>query len=224
VIEAMVAAGTESAAPSKVSLKKKGKKRKISKHIADSVVNSKNAISSRDTGAGEQLEIANDPTSLTATKTTSAPTQKRRKIASHVKDPAEAAAYLTAWQSKSGWKFNKNTQSWLIRHMYSDKLSKATFATLLAYLDAAGDSIKQRVIDDATSRAVRYQTTSNHAKGESTETASISTANFRTSAMLASDAEAIEEAKDWEQLSEHDKRKEYKRARKLLDTLKVTNA
>jgi WKF domain len=214
----MVAATTESAVPSKVSLRKKGKKRKISKHIADSVVNSKNATSSRDSG-GEQLEIANDSTSLT---TSSAPVQKRRKVVSHVKDPTEAATYLTAWQNKSGWKFNKNTQSWLIRHMYTDKLSKATFATLLAYLDAAGDSIKQRVMDDATRRAVRYQTSSS-SNSNSTDAASTSAVNPSTT-MFASDAEAIDEAKDWEQLSEHDKRKEYKRARKLLDTLKVTKA
>jgi WKF domain len=219
----MVAASTESAAPSKASLRKKGKKRKISKHIADSVVHSKNANSSRN-GGGEPLEIANDAKSPIAAIPSSAPMQKRKKIAPHVKDPTDAAAYLTAWQNKSGWKFNKNTQSWLIRHMYSDKLSKATFATLLAYLDAAGDSIKQRVINDATRRAVRYQT-SNNTKGESTESASMSTAKDSTgSTMFASDAEAIDEAKDWEQLSEHDKRKEYKRARKLLDTLKVMNA
>jgi|MDSY01.1.fsa_nt_gb hypothetical protein len=51
----------------------------------------------------------------------------------HVKEPEEAAEYLTEWRAKnegeaSVWRFNKATQSWLLRHMYKrDKVVKDTF-------------------------------------------------------------------------------------------------
>ena len=42
---------------------------------------------------------------------------------SDVKDPVEAAAYLKAWEARGtmgagSWRFNKSTQSWILRHMY----------------------------------------------------------------------------------------------------------
>ena len=61
------------------------------------------------------------------------PGSKSKSSNSHVKDPEEAAEYLRQWQlSKQGkpssWRFNKSTQSWLLRHMYKrDRVAKEPF-------------------------------------------------------------------------------------------------
>lgn len=145
------------------------------------------------------------------------------------KAPTEAAAYLEQWEQNnenelSTWKFNKNTQSWLIRHMYeADKVSKSSFNLLLRYLEGLkGESARTRIKTEASRRAIRYR--QHQAKGSEkadfdTKTedsgveskTSISSSNF--------DEGAVDEEERWKNLSEHDKRKEYKRARKVLESI-----
>ena len=215
--------------------KKKGKKRRISKHIADAAKNK--------SATNPQQVVVDEPKNAdTATNTPAvavvAKKHKRRKT-SAVKDPAEAATYLMAWQKQheqnggsesasGGWKFNKNTQSWLIRHMYeADKVSKANFEVLLDYLKAGDQNTIQRCREDATRRALRYQklTTSSAAPPTNPED-SVKNSSDAAVTKPQDDGDAAnasrqveDEEERWNKLDEHEKRKEYKRARKVLDQL-----
>merc|ERR1712032_678716 len=81
---------------------------------------------------------------------------KKKKKRKHVKDPTEVTTYLSAWKhrnSGTNWKFNKNTQSWIVRHMYNScKVNKDTFALLIDYLMSGDDSLKSRVRSEAMKR------------------------------------------------------------------------
>jgi hypothetical protein len=152
----------------------------------------------------------------------------------------EAASYLSLWKLQqttpqdgaSVWKFNKNTQSWLFRHMYeSDKVSKTTFATLMDYLVSVKSvPLRQRLCENAVHRAQRYknwekeqaETTESSTQGDSKATDTKSSLPSSTNTPQGGDDEdeIMEEQEAWTKLGAHDKRKEYKRTRKVLDTLK----
>ena len=144
-----------------------------------------------------------------------------------MKDPDEAASYISAWKYRESgtiWKFNKNTQSWLIRHMYeADKVSKSTFGLLLEYLNGLNLNLKSRIQQVAEQRALRYKRFEKSLEKKSEEVVVDSTAEdiLQPEASVKSPSESsnIENAR-WMQLDEHSKRKEYKRARKILEILK----
>ena len=47
------------------------------------------------------------------------------KANDHVKDTTEATLYLEQWDAGAGWRFNKSTQAWILRHMYrKDKVTQ----------------------------------------------------------------------------------------------------
>lgn len=146
------------------------------------------------------------------------PNKKKRKK-NHVKDPKEAAAYLSCWKHKDvagGWKFNKNTQSWLLRHQYdSDKVPKASFGILLDYLKGLQGNIRTRTIEDAKRRALRYKEYEKSDKKDDT----VDDDNGEADPEGKRDDDEDDETR-WKRLDDHDKRKEYKRARKVLDALK----
>jgi hypothetical protein len=153
----------------------------------------------------------------------------------HVKDPQEVASYLTDWQNhKNGqgtWKFNKNTQSWLIRHLYElEKVSKGTFTILLDYFAGLeGNTMKSRIRAEASRRALRYK---EHTKKEPTDKETESKSESNTTPQSTSKQgkkavvnsatvqEQLEEEERWQKLDENEKRKEYKRARQILDIIK----
>ena len=167
--------------------RKKGKKRKISKHIVASASDQKQGTSDERTERpAAEDRAAHDKNS----------DQQSKKVKKrHEKDPADALAYLQEWKDESStWKFNKNTQSWLIRHMYNDKLvSKSTFGMLLQYLVKAEHKVHERLRTEATRRALRYQ-------------------------KYTTDPTATTVGKH-KMMNDHKKRKEYKWARKVLDTI-----
>lgn len=164
-----------------------------------------------------------------------------------MKDPSEAATYLEEWkQSKqenvknSNWKFNKNTQSWLIRHMYeADKVPKATFSLLLEYLAGLeGKTTRVWIRSEASRRALRYKQYEKQGTGKveedegkgTLETTRTTTAPNSKKETKESTEKAVKEGKPtneeereeqvrWEKLSDHDKRKEYKRARRVLESI-----
>jgi hypothetical protein len=219
------------------------KKRKISKHMIQAKKDHEELQKARDTEGIPDIEI-DDPIGKAAA---SEPQKKKRsKANSHVKDVKEAAGYLTNWKEHQGhWKFNKNTQSWLIRHMYeSEKVAKSTFTILLEYLEGLqGEGAKARISEDATRRALRYkkyseeseeggenQNNSNSEKKDSKlvqftedtkEPAAADGPNKRKKSKKEQQ-EANDEQTRWERLNDHDKRKEYKRARKVLEKLSET--
>jgi hypothetical protein len=219
----------------------KKKKRKISKHVLqaqDDKLKQKQEPPEEDADGVTVVPPPPQLTPATKQKTSAAAAKKvvsSSKKNAKIKDPAEAASYLSQWKrhndgDESVWKFNKNTQSWLIRHMYeADKLSKTTFATLLGYLRGLkGGDAKTRILQEATRRAVRYkeyekaqdeqgEDSEDNDNNENTKTKEIDTADTAANPALT---EEEEEDARWNKLDDHDKRKEYKRARKILDVIK----
>lgn len=144
------------------------------------------------------------------------------KSSSRTKDPEEASSYLTLWNydrtnNTKTWKFNKNTQSWLLRHMYDfDKISKTTFSLMVEYLCQGGDKAKSRVEEEAKRRARRYKEWEKKQQGEDEDGS-----NEAEKVVKSTDDEKLAEDAAWKDMDDHDKRKEYKRARKVLDSLKA---
>mmetsp|Transcript_20398 Transcript_20398/g.44162 ORF Transcript_20398/g.44162 Transcript_20398/m.44162 type:complete len:229 (+) Transcript_20398:74-760(+) len=203
--------------------KRRGKKKK--KRISKHVLKAKESLAS---GGQEGSASENERQNVAATHS------------SNVKDPSDVYAYLTGWKSsggvssrEGGWKFNKNTQNWLIRHAYDfEKVPKASFTLLMEYLAGLkGDDTKKRLLSDATRRAMRYKEYETQAQQQQA-TVSSEDAETKQDDQKAEENEIkekleqkqLEDARDtgedrarWEKLSDHDKRKEYKRARKILD-------
>lgn len=185
----------------------KKKKKRISKHM----LKSKAEAANKEESGGE-----------------SSTTPKKKSVSSEVavKDPSEASQYLKAWETKEGWKFNKNTQSWLLRHMYeADKVSKGTFTILLEYMKGLqGKDAQKRVLEEATARAQRYREYEKNKESNVAESTG-NTQNDQDTAMKegSKDDGDVDDTsyglEHWKSLDDHDKRKEYKRARRVLETL-----
>ena len=208
---------------SKVNVKKKGKKRKISKHIVDAKLKSASLASTDPDTNNETSNV------LIPAATSSLSLSKKQKMTKqkHMKDPVDVEGYLMAWKqhhnlsadasSNHGtttiWKFNKNTQSWLIRHLYdSTKISKSIFALALQYFLKSNLNVQQRLREDAMQRAIQYQqqqqergTTNQNDEGKDD-----GDDNPKNN---------TEEDESTEMILEKNQRKEYKRARKIIDTL-----
>ena len=157
--------------------------------------------------------------------------QPKKPKKSKTKDPIEAASYLSAWKHREAggaWKFNKNTQSWLIRHMYeADKVAKATFVIMLEYLKGLPANLRSRVVEVAEKRAVRYKEFEKILTEKNNIGADERNKQDQEATDVGKDVVEIAQDKDdsgedddsrWQRLDEHNKRKEYKRARKILET------
>ena len=184
------------------------RKKKISKHV----------LKAKEAKGGQSAE---------ATTNESRPAKEQK-----IKDPGDVQSYLESWkQSQSGessnWKFNKNTQSWLIRHAYDpSRVPKNSFNLLLEYLmGLKGDVMKKRILADATRRALRYK---DYEKSQSASNEAPSTGETNQDAKAGEEndngksKDGNSDAEDqirWSKLDDHDKRKEYKRARRILECL-----
>jgi hypothetical protein len=160
--------------------------------------------------------------------------QKQKKDKRHIKDPSEVTTYLVAWkEQRQDWKFNKNTQSWLLRHCFNDsKLNKATFALFLEYAAGLQGQSKIWAYKEATRRAKRYKDYEANNSESAIVTSATATASEKVEANIETnptnekqvdnkeeEKEALDEQAQWQALDYHAKRKEYKRARKVLDVL-----
>jgi WKF domain len=234
-----------------VATKKKGKKRQISKHIINSKLKSKNSETDTALNAVVATPLLNSSNEIASSDQSQTKAAKRRQ---QVKDLLDVAGYLTAWKthqqkhsdgvgkslSKSIWKFNKNTQSWLMRHLYnSTKVTKTIFNDALPYFVSANDEVQQRLRHDATIRALRYQQYSSTSPTSASPQNPINTDSNDSHSQISSKLTSSESASNrnahdannsnislpddaqWILLNDHDKRKEYKRARKVLDTIAV---
>lgn len=173
--------------------------------------------------------------------TTTSSEKRKSKANSHTKHPEEAASYLTQWKASKNkdsssktmpsWKFNKNTQSWLIRHMYeADKVPKSTFLLLLEYLEGLeGKSIIDRMRNDAIRRCRRHKeycknntesSTSENNEETAADADNADKATITKNTVTESKAELEYEQALWSKMDDHEKRKQYKRARKILDLVK----
>lgn len=223
------------------------RKKRISKHVLESqkrreeeeqpaaVPNARDDSRKID---GPVPPVTKDGTTDTSAADTSDknPARKKRKNKKRTRDPLAGHAYLSTWKHRSSgegvWKFNKNTQSWLIKNMYDcDAIPKATFTLLVGYIEGLkGEAMRKRVQDDAVRRALRYKNwEKSHAKDDEGEVkgdeqdmkvddgAKQDAAEEPT---VGEEEEKDEEAR-WQGFNAHDKRIEYKRARKIIDSLKA---
>ena len=196
---------------------KSHRKKRISKHVIQAEERRKQTEVEKKLLLAAENGTSTTPSPSTPTEEKTEPTTSNTKA----KDPEEAASYLTLWKydqtnNTKSWKFNKNTQSWLQRHMYEgNKVSKTTFATLVDYLIQGGDRLISRVEEDAKMRARRYKEWEKKKENSTSDT---------TTGEIKEESKSISAADDitWNNLDDHDKRKEYKRARKVLDSIKAT--
>mmetsp|Transcript_899 Transcript_899/g.1191 ORF Transcript_899/g.1191 Transcript_899/m.1191 type:complete len:216 (+) Transcript_899:118-765(+) len=214
-----MAAASSSKSPKKS--KKKGSKRRISKHVLNAIEAKKKKAIIQSTADGNE----DDGSVKIGDGGSASKEQKPKKI----KDPDDVHAYLTNWKKnqtdkEAYWKFNKNTQSWLLRHAYDyEKVPKSTFTLLLEYLAGLkGGDTKKRTIADATHRALRYKEyeKSRDAEGDEEEKAAAATKEKPATNQSNASKEENEDQSRWSGLDDHDKRKEYKRARKMLESLR----
>lgn len=168
---------------------------------------------------------------------------KKNKKNNHVKDPKEAHNYLTTWKNKDAapgvWKFNKNTQSWLIRKMYdAEMIPKAIFAILMEYLAGLhGKETIDRIYQDALRRILRYKEwekksdvngdgdvdENKNGNGDNEKDGENEPAEDKTTTTDNdnNDDDDDNDEDRFQKLNAHDKRKEYKRARKVHDVIKA---
>ena len=213
--------------------KKAHKKGRVSKHILDAQERRKEEVAKApkldgETSAGAGADADPDsapPTIKTAAPitnaskpkatTTTAAAPKKKKTKKHTKEPKDVHNYLSAWKHRESapglWKFNKNTQSWLFRHMYdAEKVPKATFSLLMDYMEGVQGGMRERVNEDAVRRAMRYKDWEKNGSEEAEKKTAVANA----------DADIEDDNKRFSAMDENEKRKEYKRARKVIDELK----
>lgn len=201
---------------------KRHRKKRISKHVIESQTKRKQE------DAEKKLLAASEGGGETSTSVVETSPEKddsnKKSTPLKTKDPEEAASYLTLWNldrnnttsTTKNWKFNKNTQSWLLRHMYDfDKVSKSTFATLVDYISEGGEGTRLRVEEEAKRRARRYKDWEKRQQQQEGVEQEEGDANEEKKDLTKS-----QDDEHFNQLDDHDKRKEYKRARKVLDALK----
>jgi hypothetical protein len=209
---------------SSVKKAKKNKKKRVSKHI----------LESRGEGSNiKQTEAEKETTTTEQAVSSKTKKNKKRKRNDRCKDPTEVLTYLSTWKAHQEnndveWKYNKNTQSWLIRHMYdSEKVPKNVFTITVEYLlGIQSETLKQRIIDDATRRALRYKqyekdTNNNNEGGGEGKQNNTTDIDGNTSTKDTDETNQQQQQQDdehWMKLDDHDKRKEYKRARKILES------
>jgi len=227
--------------------KKAKKKKHRSKHIIEAQKQQEQEAANRaanNGGEGEDIETTTNMNTNTNTNSTPNKKKKKSKGATPTKDFAnEAISYLSLWneqQKESNnenkiWKYHKNTQTWLFKSMYKiDKVSKASFAILMEYMkNLQGESTKEWVRKEAYQRALRYKQYEEQSKKKDNDDDSNNdttedngeakdSANDTTTTSSSSEF-SKEENERWAKLDDHEKRKEYKRARKVIEIISSTS-
>mmetsp|Transcript_49435 Transcript_49435/g.57781 ORF Transcript_49435/g.57781 Transcript_49435/m.57781 type:complete len:216 (+) Transcript_49435:60-707(+) len=199
--------------------KQNRKKKRISKHILRAQDKKAAEQSTSSSSASASTETTNNKPQDAVVPKKKVHKQKGKKV----KDPKEAASYLSLWKirdtSPNIWKFNTNMQSWLLRNMYDSTLvPKSTFQTLSDYIVKLPEGMtRKRVCDDALSKAMRYK---KWAKEEENEGTSKETDDSGAADTTEIGAATGDDDDDWKNLDSHDKRREYKRARIVLESLR----
>jgi len=149
---------------------------------------------------------------------------KKKQPNTHTKSPEEVINYLVLWDTakESAWKFNKNTQSWLLRHMYSaDHVNKKCFGLLLEYLKGVeGKGILEGVMAAAVKRCELYKKYDEDNNDDKDGDDDDGTTPQVGDKGKGGDDENNQLSKNFLALDEHDRRKVYKRARRVLDVVK----
>jgi len=111
------------------------------------------AVSEED-GDVPKVQEKKKPLDPTKSKHESRRAARRRHFENMVhKEPEAALAYLQAWEkrdSESGWKFNKATQAWILRHVFKpDHVSKESFQIVLPYIEGMQGAARERTLERA---------------------------------------------------------------------------
>ena len=213
--------------------KSQHRKKRISKHVLQAEERKKQKeVENQLLSAAEKGKPTSSADTTTtdqqSDKDTSATKSSSPSPKSNAKDPEMASSYLTLWQydktnNTKQWKFNKNIQTFLLRNMYDfDKVNKTTFALLVDYICQGGDGLISRVEEDAKTKARRYKNweKKQNAKNDNEEGEEPKEKDDDTNDDDKKEEQSPSD-QDWNALVDHDKRKEYKRARKVLDTVKA---
>ena len=219
---------------------KSHRKKRISKHVLQAEERRKQAevekqlLSASEKGTTSTSTLEDGDTSKSNTNTPTSSSSESQKTEStktptNSRNPELASSYLTLWShdqknNTKSWKFNKNTQSWLLRSMYDfDKVSKTTFAILVDYICQGGEGLITRVGEDAKMRARRYKEWDKkmNKKSSEEEQEGEEGVDDGESTDMKNEKQSSSEDMSWDELDDHDKRKEYKRARKVLDSIKA---
>ncbi|GMI44440.1 hypothetical protein TrCOL_g5600 [Triparma columacea] len=177
------------------------KKKNVAKHVLKAqekklALAAERKASGEDVGEGVQevLQVSKKRAKKSANK--------------HVKAPSDASNYLVLWDLKAkgteghGWKFNKNTQSWLLRHMYNDeKVGKVAFKLLLAYMGGLPSKAKDGKVAEAATLVKDYKEwEKSNVEGEEEKEGG---------------EDLRYDGSNWEAIGGKQKRKVYKRARQV---------
>ena len=92
----------------------------------------------------------------------------------------------------------------------AEKVPKATFSLLMDYMEGVQGGMRERVNEDAVRRAMRYKDWEKNGSEEAEKKTAVANA----------DADIEDDNKRFSAMDENEKRKEYKRARKVIDELK----
>jgi hypothetical protein len=190
------------------------KKKRISKHILEGQERRKKEAQDAPIVDGENPMPDTKPINK----------QNRKRVINPIKDPQEAQNYLSAWKHREAspgvWKFNKNTQTWICRNMYdTEKIPKKSFEILTEYLEDLKGSFRKIVNEDAVRRAMRYKEWEKKASSTGDEQGDVDEKK-ETSKKTSDDDDAEADDKKFNAMDEKDKRKEYKRSRKIIDVFK----
>ncbi|CAM9656681.1 unnamed protein product [Choristocarpus tenellus] len=140
--------------------KSQGSRRKKGKRVAQHIKQAANKIKAKETEGGRGLSSPALASPLGVGK----PKRKREIAPPPIdrgrceRDRTEASAYLQAWWSTrktteketgaeigaTPWKFNKNTQAWLLRNMFSEaEVDECSFRRLCVYLEGLQGGSRQ---------------------------------------------------------------------------------
>ena len=198
------------------------KKKNVAKHVLAAADRQKAADLSRAAAGESDDEAGADAAAVNLKNEKKREAAKAAKKAKgkknkHKKPPSEAGNYLVLWRlhqkdaASSGWKFNKNTQSWLLRHMYNDKqVSKGSFKHLLEYMEGLQGKGKEETAERALELAEKYKEWAATEKGKEEEA---------VKGEERADGEQFS-GSNFDELDAHAKRKVYKRARQVYEALK----
>jgi len=139
-----------------------------------------------------------------------------------VNDVSHVLRYISTWKhrdSGSKWKFSKNKQSWILRHMYNVSLvNKSLFCLIVEYLHGLKGENRKRIYNDAVKRSLRYKNwekQDGHPEERQEDTNATTASTTCLISMRQYNNDTI-----WKELSDNDKRKEYKRSRRIIDIFK----
>ena len=103
---------------------------------------------------------------------------------------------------------------------HAEKVTKGTFTLLLEYLGGLKGQTRTRTLSDARKRALRYKEYETSRASHERKDGDNDEVKGKEQSKAHDDIIEEDDEMRWKRLSDHEKRKEYKRTRKVLEILK----